>query len=74
MVGRADREWQEAVTAVVALRNGVDASPDELRSHCAEALASYKVPTAIEFRDDRPKSAALKTLRRVLRDEVVADA
>ena len=44
------------------------------RERLRTELAAYKVPTAIEFRDDLPKSAALKTLRRVLRDEVVPDA
>ena len=33
--GRADAEWQEAVTAVVVLRDGAEVSADELRSHCA---------------------------------------
>jgi O-succinylbenzoic acid--CoA ligase len=67
VVGRSDREWQEAVTAVVALRNGVDASPDELRSHCAEALASYKVPKRFEFVSELPRTASGKLMRRTLR-------
>ena len=49
-------------------------SEADLIAFCREQLAAHKVPTAIEFRDDLPKSAALKTLRRVLRDEVVPDA
>ena len=35
VVGRADPEWQEAVTAVVVLRGDAAVSAEELRSHCA---------------------------------------
>jgi O-succinylbenzoic acid--CoA ligase len=66
-IGRADPEWQEAVTAVVVLRNGADATPDELRSHCAETLARFKVPKQFEFVSELPRTASGKLLRRELR-------
>jgi o-succinylbenzoate---CoA ligase len=66
-VGREDAEWQEAVTAIVVLREGKDASPDELRRHCAEELASFKVPKRVEFTDELPRTASGKLLRRELR-------
>ncbi len=37
VVGREDPEWQQAVTAVVVLEDGSEATPDELRRHCAES-------------------------------------
>ena len=36
VVGREDPEWQQAVTAVVVLEDGSEATPDELRRHCAD--------------------------------------
>ena len=42
VVGRDDPEWQQAVTAVVVLRNGSATSADELRRHCGEALAAVQ--------------------------------
>jgi O-succinylbenzoic acid--CoA ligase len=66
-VGRADSEWQEAVTAVVVLRNGEDVSADELRSHCAATLAGFKVPKRVEFVAELPRTASGKLLRRQLR-------
>jgi len=66
-VGRADPEWQESVEAVVVLRDGAAAGPDELRRHCADALAGYKVPKRFEFVSELPRTASGKLLRRALR-------
>lgn len=41
----------------------------ELIEWCKERLATYKYPRIVEFRNELPKSAAGKYLRRVLRDE-----
>lgn len=67
VVGRADAEWQEAVTAVVVLRDGLAVDPEDLRAHCAEALAGYKVPKRFEFAEELPRTASGKLLRRMLR-------
>ena len=66
-VGRADAEWQEAVEAVVVLRDGAEASPEELRAHCAQALAGFKVPKRFEFAAELPRTSSGKLLRRALR-------
>ncbi len=42
------------------------ASEDELRAYCRERLAPYKVPGAVEFRADLPKTMVGKVLRRML--------
>ncbi len=67
VVGREDPEWQQAVTAVVVLQAGSEASPDELRRHCAEALAGYKVPKRIELAAALPRTPSGKLMRRALR-------
>ena len=66
-VGRADAEWQEAVAAVVVLRGGAEASPDELRRHCSATLAGFKVPKRFEFAAELPRTPSGKLLRRALR-------
>ena len=66
-VGRADAEWQEAVTAVVVLRDHAEVSEDELRDHCAAELAGYKVPKRIEFASELPRTSSGKLIRRALR-------
>jgi acyl-CoA synthetase (AMP-forming)/AMP-acid ligase II len=75
VVGTPDEQWGETVSAVVRLRPGHDASADELRRHCADALGSYKKPRRFAFSDrPLPKSEVGKLLRRVARTEFFGEA
>ena len=56
----------EAVKAWVVLRADQTATADELQRLCKDKLASYKVPSAIEFRQELPKTMVGKILRREL--------
>jgi O-succinylbenzoic acid--CoA ligase len=67
VVGRDDPEWQQAVTAIVVLADGSDVSPDELRRHCAESLAGFKVPKLVELAAALPRTPSGKLMRRALR-------
>jgi O-succinylbenzoic acid--CoA ligase len=67
VIGREDPEWQQAVTAVVVLANGAEVSPDELRRHCAESLAGFKVPKRVELASALPRTPSGKLMRRALR-------
>jgi O-succinylbenzoic acid--CoA ligase len=66
-IGRADPDWQEAVAAVVVLRDGAAADADDLREHCARVLAGYKVPKRFEFVSELPRTASGKLKRHALR-------
>jgi long-chain acyl-CoA synthetase len=67
VAGVPDELKGEAVRAWVVLRVGQQANEDELRAHCREHLAPYKVPGKIEFRAELPKTMVGKVLRRALR-------
>jgi O-succinylbenzoic acid--CoA ligase len=67
VVGREDPEWQQAVTAIVVLEDGAGTTPDELRRHCAESLAGFKVPKRIELAAALPRTPSGKLMRRALR-------
>jgi o-succinylbenzoate---CoA ligase len=67
VVGREDPEWQQAVTAVVVLREGAEASPEDLRRHCAESLSGFKVPKLVELAAALPRTPSGKLMRRALR-------
>jgi O-succinylbenzoic acid--CoA ligase len=67
VIGREDPEWQQAVTAVVVLENGSEVTPDELRRHCGESLAGFKVPKRVELAAALPRTPSGKLMRRALR-------
>ncbi len=67
VIGREDPEWQQAVTAVVVLESGSRVTPDDLRRHCAESLAGFKVPKRVELASALPRTPSGKLMRRALR-------
>ena len=46
VVGREDPEWQQAVTAVVVLREDAELPTEELRRHCADGAGRLQGPEA----------------------------
>ena len=64
VVGVPDEKWGEAVRAVVALRPGQLATPEELLAFARERLAPFKVPKAVEVLSTLPKTPVGKISRR----------
>jgi o-succinylbenzoate---CoA ligase len=57
----ADPHWGEAIHGLVVARQAVSAA--ELRAHCGRRLAPFKVPKAIAFADELPRTASGKLQR-----------
>ena len=68
-IGISDEYRGESIKAFVVKRSGAYATEEEVLAFCEEHLAAYKTPKAVEFREELPKSAVGKLLRRVLADE-----
>lgn len=68
VVGVPDDYRGETVKAFVSLRDGASVTAEELVAFTRERLAAYKVPRAIEFLDDLPKTVTGKITRRSLRE------
>ena len=71
-IGLPDPQRGETVKSFVVLRPGQTVTEEVLIAYGREHLAAYKVPRAIEFRNELPKSSVLKILRRQLRAEELA--
>ena len=56
----------ELVKAVVVPQPGEELSELDIKRHCTEHLPSYKVPQIVEFRDELPRNAAGKVMKREL--------
>lgn len=61
----------ECVKVFVVLKPGETATEKELIDYCKGSLATYKLPTSIEFRDDLPKTNVGKVLKKDLRAETL---
>ena len=67
VVGVPHEKWGEVPAAFVVLKPGAAPAEDELREHVRSHLAGFKVPKSVEFRDELPKGATGKILKRALR-------
>ena len=75
VIGLPDPRREEILAAVVVLKDGSDATEDELRSHCRKALAAFKVPQhfRIARRPDLPVTATGKVQKFVLQERLAAE-
>ncbi|KAB2812929.1 long-chain-fatty-acid--CoA ligase [Pimelobacter simplex] len=71
VVGLPHPQWVEQVTAAVVLKPGAAAGPEDLRAHCAERLAGFKVPKQVVLVEALPKNASGKILKRDLRTSLL---
>jgi acyl-CoA synthetase (AMP-forming)/AMP-acid ligase II len=67
-VGVEDDDYGKRLRAFVALREGQQATEDELKDHVKANLARYKVPREIVVLDELPRNATGKVLKRDLVD------
>jgi long-chain acyl-CoA synthetase len=66
VAGIPDELRGEAVKAWVVLKDGAQATSEELKAWCAQRLIKYKVPVQIEFLSVLPRTSVGKLLRREL--------
>jgi long-chain acyl-CoA synthetase len=64
VVGVPHDELGEEVGAAVALKEGTEATPEELRDHVKAQVAAYKYPRHVWLVDDLPKGPTGKILKR----------
>ena len=71
VIGLPHDVWGEIVVAVIALRDGGQATAKDIQDHARRTLADYKVPEQIHFMPALPKGATGKVHRKALRDELI---
>ena len=70
IIGIPDADWGQQVRAVVKLRQGEQATEQEIIDFCRPRLAGFKRPTSVVFvEEELPKTSTGKVLRRVLREK-----
>jgi len=63
VVGVADHDWGERVSAAVELRSGTSLSLDELQRWAKSQLAPYKIPRALQQVSALPRNAMGKVVK-----------
>ncbi len=68
VIGQLSAKWGESPVAIVAVAEGERPTAGDLTAHCRERLAGYKVPKAIEFVDEIPRTPTGKAQKTLLRE------
>jgi long-chain acyl-CoA synthetase len=69
VVGLPEQFSNEVIKAYIVLKDGQNATEQEIIDYCTTRLAKFKLPKMVEFRAELPKTMIGKVLRRVLLDE-----
>ncbi len=64
-----DEKWQERPLGVVVLKEGAEATEEELLSHLSGEFPKWSLPDAMEFVEEIPHTATGKALKMKLREQ-----
>jgi acyl-CoA synthetase (AMP-forming)/AMP-acid ligase II len=67
VIGVPHERWGESPKAMIVLRPGMSATPEELIEFARTKLARYKCPSSIDFVEALPRNASGKILKKDLR-------
>jgi fatty-acyl-CoA synthase len=73
VIGVPDPRFGEELCAWVKLRDGEDATPEELQEFCRGQIAHFKIPRYIKFVDAFPMTVTGKIQKFVMREETIRD-
>jgi fatty-acyl-CoA synthase len=68
VIGVPDERWGEMVKAIVVLREGMNATAEEIMEFCRGRLGGFERPRSVDFVDALPRNPSGKVLKRTLRE------
>jgi len=69
VIAISHEKWDERPLAVVVLKDGQEATAEDLLSHLEGDFAKWQLPDAVEFVDEIPRTATGKFLKMELREQ-----
>ena len=73
VIGLSDRDWGEAVVAILVASNDQPPSLDDIREFCRGHIAGYKLPRRVEWVDELPRNHTGKIQTGLLRQRYRAE-
>jgi fatty-acyl-CoA synthase len=73
VVGIPDAKLGETVLAWVQLKNGEEATPEEIRDFCRGKIAYFKIPQYVRFVDSFPMTVSKKVQKFLIREEEIRE-
>jgi len=70
VIGLKDERLDEIPVAFVQLKENRFISEKEIKAHMKKHLANFKIPKSIIIKDELPKNATGKVLKRVLKEDI----
>jgi fatty-acyl-CoA synthase len=67
VIGVPDQTWGEVGRAIVVLRAGITAEPEQLLAFLIGRIAKFKIPKTVVFTDTLPRTTSGKVVKRELR-------
>jgi len=74
VIGLPDEKWGQRVVACVELKEGMEASPEEIIQFCKERIANFKVPKEVQFITDWPMTGSGKVQKFKLVERFIGQA
>ncbi len=71
-IGVPDPKWDERPLVAVVLRDGTEATPEELRDHLSDKLAKWQIPERWAFIGEVPKTSVGKYDKKRIRAQYAA--
>ena len=71
--GVPDQRYGEELCAWILLREGAEATPDDIKDFCQGQIAHYKIPRYIKFVSAFPMTVTGKVQKFVMREQMVAE-
>ncbi len=71
VIGVPDKDYGEEIMACIILKQGEEATEDEIKQYVRDHMAKHKVPRYVDFVDSFPMNAAGKILKYKMREEAV---
>jgi acyl-CoA synthetase (AMP-forming)/AMP-acid ligase II len=68
VIGVPDPEWGQEPRAVIVLKEGTEATAEEIMEFCQDKLSGFKRPRSVVFTDSLPRNPMGKVLKRELRE------